>query len=358
MRTIGIITGGGDCPGLNAVIRAVFLSASRHGLRVIGIADGFAGLIDPGADFRSCRPLTFADVREILPRGGTILGTTNRHNPFAHRTMEDGREVTRDVSDQVIENARKMGLDALVVVGGDGTQKIGLGLFEKGLPVVGVPKTIDNDLSATDCTFGFDSAVNVATEAVDRLHTTAEAHHRIILLEVMGRNAGWIALHAGLAGGAHAILIPEIPFSLDSLCAFIKRRDESDRYSIIVIAEGTRLPPELEALRAVAGDQTVSNVIARAITARTEHEVRVTVLGHTQRGGSPTPFDRILSSRFGIAAVELIVRGEFGRMVALRGSEVVSVSLAEACARPKLVDPSCELVQVARSLGVSLGEAC
>lgn len=355
IRTIGILTGGGDCPGLNAVIRAVFLSAARHGFRVIGIPDGFAGLIDPGPDYRRCRPLTQDDVREILPRGGTILGTTNRHNPFAYRVVENGIEVVRDVSDQAVRNARGMGLDALIVVGGDGTQKIGLGFSEKGLRVVGVPKTIDNDLSATDQTFGFDSAVYVATEAIDRLHTTAEAHHRIMLLEVMGRDAGWIALHAGLAGGAHAILIPELPFSVDGLCAFLKQRGTQEKYSIIVVAEGVRLPPELAAQRAAQGQEAVSNTIARAIMSRTENEVRVTVLGHTQRGGSPTPFDRILSSRFGAAAVELIARGESGYMVALRGSAVIPVRLAEACARPKLVPPDCELVQVARTLGISLG---
>lgn len=355
VRTIGITTGGGDCPGLNAVIRAVFLSAARRGFTVIGISDGLDGLVDPGPDFSRCRPLTLDDVRDILPRGGTILGTTNRHNPFAYPMQEQGRQVVRDVSDQVIANARALGLDALIVVGGDGTQKIGLGLAEKGLRVVGVPKTIDNDLSATDCTFGFDSAIHIATEAVDRLHTTAESHHRIMLLEVMGRDAGWIALHAGLAGGAHVILIPEIPFSLDALCAFLKQRDEHSKYSIIVVAEGVRLPKELAALRATNGAGTVSNIIAGAISSRTAQEVRVTVLGHTQRGGSPSPFDRILSSRFGVAAVELVARGEFGQMVALRGTDVVSVPLAEACATLKNVQPDCELVRAARALGISFG---
>lgn len=359
IQTIGITTGGGDCPGLNAVIRAVFLTAvRRHGWQVIGIPDGFEGLIDPGPGFNRCRPLTMSDVRDILPRGGTILGTTNRHNPFSYHTNENGREVVRDVSDQVLGNAQALGIDALIVVGGDGTQQIGLGLADKGLRVVGVPKTIDNDLSATDSTFGFDSAIHVATEAVDRLHTTAESHRRIMLLEVMGRNAGWIALHSGLAGGAHAILIPEIPFSLDGLCAFLKQRDdEQHKYSIIVVAEGVRLPKEIEALRAASGAHSaVSSIIASAISSRTAHEVRVTVLGHTQRGGSPSPLDRLLSSRFGVAAVELLARGESGRMVSLRGSEVVSVPLTEACARMKAVDPDGELVRVARAMGVSFGD--
>jgi 6-phosphofructokinase 1 len=358
IRTIGITTGGGDCPGLNAVIRAVVLSAvQRHGWRVIGIPDGFEGLVSAESGPRRCRPLTLEDVRDILPRGGTILGTTNRHNPFSYRVRENGCETVRDVSDQVIKNAQALGLDALIVVGGDGTQKIGLGLFDKGLPVVGVPKTIDNDLCATDSTFGFDSAVHVATEAVDRLHTTAESHHRIMLLEVMGRNAGWIALHAGLAGGAHAILIPEIPFSIEKLCAFLQRRDdEGNKYSIIVVAEGVQLKEELVALRAARGTHdTVSSCIASAISRRTDHEVRVTVLGHTQRGGSPSPPDRILSSRFGVAVVELVARGEFGHMVALRGSEIVSVPLHEACARMKSVDPDSDLLRVARTLGVSFG---
>ena len=358
IKTIGLITGGGDCPGLNAVIRAVFLTAvCRHGWQVVGIPDGFEGLINPGPGLSRCRPLTMSDVRDILPHGGTILGTTNRHNPFSYQTKENGRAVIRDVSDEVLSNARALGLAALIVVGGDGTQKIGLGLAEKGLGVVGVPKTIDNDLSATDSTFGFDSADHVATEAVDRLHTTAESHHRIMLLEVMGRDAGWIALHAGLAGGAHAILIPEIPFSLDGLCGFLTRRDaEQHKYSIVVVAEGVRLPPELKELRATSGAHCpVSNTIASAISSHTDHEVRVTVLGHTQRGGSPSPLDRLLSSRFGVAAVELVARGEFGRMVSLRGSEVVSVPLTEACARMKSVTKDCELVRVARAMGVSFG---
>jgi 6-phosphofructokinase 1 len=209
IQTIGITTGGGDCPGLNAVIRAVYLTASRrYGYRVIGIPDGFEGLISPRSGLSAVRQLMLEDVRDILPRGGTILGTTNRHNPFSYPVEQGGRQVARDLSDLLLENARTLGIDALIVVGGDGTQKIGLRLAEKGLRVVGVPKTIDNDLSATDSTFGFDSALHVATEALDRLHTTAESHHRIMLLEVMGRDAGWIALHAGLAGGAHVILIP------------------------------------------------------------------------------------------------------------------------------------------------------
>lgn len=359
IRTIGITTGGGDCPGLNAVIRAAVVCAiRRYNWRVIGIPDGFDGLIQ--SDLSRCRALGLGDVHGILPRGGTILGTTNRCNPFAYRTIENGREVVRDVSDQVIKNAESLGIDALIVVGGDGTQRIGLGLAEKGMRIVGVPKTIDNDLSSTDSTFGFDSAVHVASEAVDRLHTTAESHRRIMLLEVMGRDAGWIALHAGLAGGAHLILIPEIPFSLDGICAFLERRDaEQHSYSIIVIAEGVRLPPELQAPKPTPSSLaigTVSSLIGNAIAARTRHEVRVTVLGHTQRGGSPSPFDRVLSTRFGVAAVEMIARGEFTKMVALRGSELCSVPLSEACMRMKAVNPEGELVRTARAIGIGFGD--
>lgn len=360
IRTIGITTGGGDCPGLNAVIRAAVICAvRRHKWQVIGIPDGFEGLLAP----QRCRSLGLSEVNGILTRGGTILGTTNRANPFSYRVQEDGHERVRDLSDQVVANVRALGIDALIIVGGDGTQKIGLGLAEKGLRVVGVPKTIDNDLSATDSTFGFDTAVHVATEAVDRLHTTAESHHRVMLLEVMGRDAGWIALHAGLAGGAHAILIPEIPFAIEPLCAFIRQRDaQQQTYSIIVVAEGVRLPAELQALREPAGPGAarftgaVSNLIGDAIASRTRHEVRVTVLGHTQRGGSPSPFDRVLSTRFGVAAVEMLARGEFGHMAALRGAEVISVPLVEACARMKAVNSDGELVRTARSIGVSFGD--
>lgn len=354
VRTIGITTGGGDCPGLNAVIRAVVRSAIRcHGWRVLGIRDGFDGLLHP----EQSRWLSLDDVRDILPRGGTILGTTNRGNPFEYRVEENGIEVVRDLSDRVIENARTLGLDALVVVGGDGTQRIGLRLHDKGLPVVGVPKTIDNDLAATDSTFGFDSALHVATDAVDRLHTTAESHRRIMLLEVMGRDAGWIALHAGIAGGAHAILLPEIPFSLDRLCDFITRRDAKRKsYTLIVVAEGVRLPDELRGASAKT-KTPVANLIGDAIAARTRREVRVTVLGHTQRGGSPSPFDRVLSTRFGVAAVELLARGQFGYMAALRGSEVVPVSLREACSTMKFVDPQSDLVRAARTIGISFGDS-
>ena len=245
IRKIGICTGGGDCPGLNAVIRgAVKTAILKYRYDVIGIRDGFDGLIWP----EKSRPLTLNDVSGILPRGGTILGTTNRGNPFAYRISDnDGEESVRDFSDEVIKNAHILGLDALIVIGGDGTQKIGLELAAKGLPVVGVPKTIDNDLSATEITFGFDTALHTATDAVDKIHTTAASHHRVMVVEVMGRDAGWIALEAGIAGGAHIILIPEIPFTVQKLCEHLEMRERyGKRFTIVVVAEGIKLPPEMK----------------------------------------------------------------------------------------------------------------
>ena len=355
IRTIGITTGGGDCPGLNAVIRAVVKSAvQNHGWEVLGIRDGFNGLI--GDHPSGIVPLGVADVSGILPRGGTILGTTNRGNPFSLRTVEDGVERVVDLSDHVIDNARRIGIDALVVVGGDGTQRIGLGLYEKGLPVVGVPKTIDNDLSATDVTFGFDTALHVVTDALDRLHTTADSHRRVMLVEVMGRDAGWIALHGALAGGAHVVLIPEIPSSLANVCDFIRARDaRNKRFTIIVVAEGIRLPPELSHVQRAAGEP-IAPALGKAIGELLSREVRTTVLGHTQRGGSPSPLDRILSTRFGAAAVELIAARKFGHMVALRGNDVVAVDLGTACLTMKAVDPAGQLVRTAREVGISFGD--
>jgi ATP-dependent phosphofructokinase / diphosphate-dependent phosphofructokinase len=359
IRKIGICTGGGDCPGLNAVIRAAVKTAIlKYRWEVIGIRDGFDGLIWP----EKTRPLQLADVSGILPRGGTILGTTNRGNPFAYRLSNDGVEVVRDFSSDVIRNAKAMGLDCTIVIGGDGTQKLGLDLFHKGLNVVGVPKTIDNDLSATDVTFGFDTALHTATDAIDKIHTTAESHHRVMIIELMGRDAGWIALQAGIAGGAHIILIPEIAFNLDSVCDFIQQRNIfGKRFTIISVAEGVRLPEELKrsyvekygASPQLAGKGAI---IADYIAAKTNKEVRVTVLGHVQRGGSPTAFDRILSTRFGVAAVDLIAEGGFGKMVALRRQSVQYVDICEAIGQQKVVDPEGELVMTAKSIGVHFGE--
>ena len=356
VRTIGIVNGGGDAPGLNAVIRAVVRSAiSKHGMNVVGVNSGFDGLIWP----EGTRELTIQSVSGILPRGGTILGTTNRGNPFSYRTQEDGKEVVRDYSGLCLENARRLGIDGLIVTGGDGTLGIVRDFGRKGLNVIGVPKTIDNDLSATEVTFGFDTALLVATEAIDRLHTTAESHHRVMLIEVMGRDAGWIALHAGIAGGAHVILIPEIPFSFESICdAVLARERKGRRYSLIVVAEGVKLPPKDPEGKVIpaAGAGGVSNRIAFTLREMLHKEIRVTVLGHVQRGGSPTPFDRILATRFGVHASELASRGEFGRMVCLRAGKVESVDLEEAVSQMKFVDRDNEIVRAARAVGATFGD--
>lgn len=359
VRKIGISTGGGDCPGLNAVIRAVVKCAIyKYKWEVVGIEDGFDGLIDPN---KKTRPLTLKDVSGILPRGGTILGTTNRGNPFKYKMMENGKEVVKDISEQVVANARKLGLDAVVVIGGDGSQKIGLDLFHKGLNVVGVPKTIDNDLSATDVTFGFDTALHTATDAIDKIHTTAESHHRVMVVEVMGRDAGWIALEAGIAGAAHVILIPEIPFTIETICDFVRERERVGKnFSIIVVAEGVKSAEMLKEVykrdRREVPRGSAGTVIGDAIAMYSHRETRVTVLGHIQRGGSPSPFDRILSTRFGVAAVELIARGQFGRMVCLREARIQSVDISEAVGKMKSVDPHGELVTMAKSIGISFGD--
>jgi 6-phosphofructokinase 1 len=351
IRCIGICTGGGDAPGLNAVIRAAVKSAIlKYKWKVIGIPDGFDGLIWP----ERSRQLTLADVSGILPRGGTILGTTNRGNPFHYKTIENGEEVVRDISDQVIANARALGIDAIITIGGDGSQKIGLDLFRKGMNLVGVPKTIDNDLCATDVTFGFDSALQTATDAIDKIHTTAESHHRVMAVEVMGRDAGWIAIEAGIAGGAHVILIPEIPFSVQKICSYVAAREGYGKYfTIIVIAEGVALPPEL---RQLSRGGSVAMLVGDAISLCAHKEVRVSVLGHIQRGGSPSPCDRVLGTRFGAKATELIANHDFGKMVCLRGESVMGVDIAEAVGHLKLVDPNGELVATARAMGICFGD--
>src|SRR3954468_7749974 len=360
IRKIGICTGGGDCPGLNAVIRAaVRCAVLKYGYEVIGIEDGFDGLIWPA---EKARPLTTKDVSGILPRGGTILGTTNRGDPFNYKLNLDGKEVVKDFSDDVIRNAKALGMDALIVIGGDGTQKIGLQLFEKGLKIVGVPKTIDNDLSATEITFGFDTALHTATDAVDKIHTTAESHHRIMLVEVMGRDAGWIALEAGIAGGAHIILIPEIPFTIERICKFVADRVAvGKRFTIIVVAESGKPPSDMASAyesqrRSAPRPGQIGNAVGEAIAMCARRETRVTVLGHIQRGGSPSPFDRILSTRFGVAVVDLIAKGEFGKMVCLREARVRSVPISEAVGALKTVDPKGEMVMVAKSIGVGFGD--
>lgn len=360
IRRIGILTGGGDAPGLNAVIRAVVKTAIGHyRWEVVGIRDGFEGLILPDKTMA----LDYQAVRGILPQGGTILGTTNRANPFDYPlTGADGEVEHRSVAADVIRRIDSLGLDALVVLGGDGSLHIAQRLFEMGVPLVGVPKTIDNDVDCTDVTFGFDTALDVATEAIDRLHTTAESHHRVMLVEVMGRNAGWLALQSGVAGGADVILLPEIPFDVARIDAKVEERDSRGRmFSIVVVAEGAR--PEggeqvYQAQRASLAAQRlggVSYVVAEQLAAVSDKEIRVTVLGHLQRGGSPTSFDRILATRFGAAAVDLLDRGGLGRMVALQGEEIVDVPIKEAIAELKTVPLDSDLVRAARYTGISLG---
>lgn len=355
---IGVITGGGDCPGLNAVIRAVVKSAiNLHGLEVIGFLDGFKGLVEN----RWIR-LDWEKVSGILHIGGTILGSSNRDNPFAYYGDNSSQPV--DMSGAAIENLQALGIDALVVIGGDGSMHIAQGLADKGLKVVGVPKTIDNDLMGTDFTFGFHTAVDTASEALDRLHTTAESHHRVMILEVMGRYAGWIALYAGISGGADVILIPEIPYEVDKVIEKIRERYIKGRkFSIVVIAEGAvekggqmvvrqRVEKSHDPVRLGGNGQ----VLADCIENLTGIESRVTVLGHLQRGGTAVPFDRILSTRYGVAAVDILMKGLSGRMVALSGTRICSVPIAEAIKTLKRVDPGGEMVRAARAVGVSMGD--
>lgn len=361
LKRLGILTGGGDCPGLNAVIRAVAkTSFNRYGLEVVGITSGFRGMIELEYFLLNDR-----HVSGILHRGGTILGTTNRDNPFRYPVgRENGHIVYGDVSGRAIANLEEMGADVLVVVGGDGSLSIAGELYNKGVRVVGIPKTIDNDLSATDVTFGFDTALHTATDAIDKLHTTAESHHRVMVLEVMGRNAGWIALHSGMAGGADVILIPEIPFSYESVLKKIQERQSRGKnFSIVVVAEGALLPGGQHVYQQQVADNPlldklggVAAVIGREIEQRSGVETRVTVLGHLQRGGTPSPFDRNLGTRFGVKAVELALEGEFGQMVCLCGNRIMSVPLSAAVARQKLVDPAGELVGTAKAVGISFGD--
>ncbi|RLE19065.1 MAG: 6-phosphofructokinase [Acidobacteria bacterium] len=359
IKKIAILTGGGDCPGLNAVIRGVVKTAIRkYNWRVYGVPDGFEGMVTGS----SLVELTEFGIRGILPRGGTILGTTNRGNPFEYVVVEDGKEVIRDMSDQVVENLRILEIDALVVIGGDGTLGIADKFTEKGICIVGVPKTIDNDLQATDYTFGFNTAITTATEALDKLHTTAQSHHRVIVVELMGRYAGWIALESGLAGGADVILIPEIEYDIEKVCSKIIRRSRTgSKFSIVVVAEGSR-PVGGKMIfqeRGIRGRSPrlggVGNVVGAQIEERTKMDVRVTVLGHLQRGGSPTPFDRILATRFGVAAADCLASGKCAHMVCLKTPKIRIVPIKEAVASLKNVDPDGQLVKAAESIGISLG---
>ncbi|MGH2524397.1 MAG: 6-phosphofructokinase [Anaerolineales bacterium] len=360
MKRLGVLTGGGDAPGLNAVIRAVVKTAYNHyRCEVVGIEDGYDGLWQVGRAY----VLTHESVRGILPRGGTILGTANRGNPFARKVERDGQTVVEDISGLVVEGFQRLRLDGLIVVGGDGTLHIANEMHQKfSLPVVGVPKTIDNDLGGTDVTFGFDTALQTATDAFDKLHTTAESHHRVMVLELMGRNAGFITLHAGVAGGADVILIPEIPFDIDIVCNKIQERAAFGRkFSLVAVSEGAK-PKDGQQIFSRAGDEIhtprlggIGYHVGEAIEKCTGMETRVTVLGHVQRGGKPSPFDRWLGTRFGGCAVRLAAKGDWGRMVGLNGEKIEDVPLAEAIAVPKRVDPQGEPVQTARGVGIVFG---
>jgi ATP-dependent phosphofructokinase / diphosphate-dependent phosphofructokinase len=334
---VGVLTGGGDCPGLNAVIRAIVRTgAADHGCEFVGFRDGWRGPLEADTQL-----LDVQAVRGILPRGGTILGSS-RTNPLADSATQDGKSGL----ERITENLASLGVDALIAIGGEDTLGVAGKLSEGGgVRVVGVPKTIDNDLGATDYTFGFDTAVNIAMEAIDRLHTTAESHHRALIVEVMGRNAGWIALHAGLAGGANVILIPEHPFDMDEVCEYVKQRFETRYAPIVVVAEGAH-QKELSQVNDEKLDSFgharlggVGQLLAEEIERRTGKEARATVLGHIQRGGTPTAFDRVLATRFGIHAIRSVVHGGSGVMVALRGTEIVEVPIAEAVNTLKLVPP-------------------
>ena len=357
---LAISTGGGDAPGLNAVIRAAALSAISRGWDVLGICRGYYGLL--GED--EIIPLTAKAVRGIAHLGGTILRTTNRGNPFSFPVRQpDGTYQTVDRSDEVLKNARNLGIEALISIGGDGSLSIAQRLHEKGMNVVGVPKTIDNDVSGTITTFGFDTAVNTAIEAIDKLHTTAESHDRVLVMEVMGRHAGFIALHAGLSGTADVILIPEIPYDLERVCDKIRARDRAgSHFSIVVVAEGAfpvggeesvmdeSLPGQERRVGGIAGR------LAWQIQERTGKEARSLVLGHLQRGGLPTGYDRLLASRFGGAAVEAVEQKKWGHMVALQSPHIVTIPIADAIREPKRVDPMHDIVRTARATGISFGD--
>lgn len=359
IRRIAVNTGGGDAPGLNAVIRAIVLSALRRGWDVVGIRKGYEGLLDTSKIVQLDRD----SVRGITHLGGTILGTTNRGNPFEYPVkLPDGETTVMDRSDEVVENFRRLKIDALIAIGGDGSMRIASHFVAKGLPIIGVPKTIDNDLSGTVVTFGFDTAVGVATDAIDRLHSTAEAHERVFVVEVMGRYAGWIALNAGVAATADVVLIPEIPYDINAVCDKITDREaRGRRFAIVVVAEGARPKDGEMTTRGQALGQEVrlggvGERVAAEITEATGKETRVVVLGHLQRGGRPTTFDRLIALRFGAAAVRMAAERRFNVMVALDPPTVLAVPLDVATERMKCVPLDCDTIATAWDLGICLGE--
>jgi 6-phosphofructokinase 1 len=352
----GILTGGGDCPGLNAAIRAIAKTAIlNYHMEVIGIKDGFLGLIE-----NRFMPISYEDVSGILALGGTFIGASNKANPFRHPDFK-GR--FKDVSDMAVENYRAMELDGLVCIGGDGTLNIAYKLYKKGINLVGVPKTIDHDLKNTDATIGFDSALITATQAIDKLHTTAQSHHRVMIIEVMGRYAGWLALYSGLAGGGDVILLPEIPYDIKKVCEVVlKRNQRGKRFSIVVVSEGARPKAGRMVVRKIVRDSTdpvrlggVGNKIADDIERITGLETRVTVLGHLQRGGEPTPFDRILATRFGMEACALVAKGDFGKVVILKSGEVRAIDLKKVVGDIRRVGLNDHVIKTAMAVGTSFG---
>lgn len=359
-KRIAVLTAGGDCPGINAVIRAVTKTAvNDYGMEVVGIEDGYLGLIEG-----RWHDLAYERVSGILTQGGTILGTSNKANPFKYPVdVGDGKVGFKDVSDEAIANFEKTGAASLIAIGGDGTLNISHKLGQKGVPVVGIPKTIDNDVDCTDFTFGFDSAVATAAEGIDKIHTTAQSHHRVMFIEVMGRYVGWLALHSGVAGGGDVILIPEIPFETDLICEeAVSRSKKGKRFSIVVVSEGARAVGGDVVVRKVVKESTdpvrlggVASVLADEVEQKTGLETRVTVLGHLQRGGSPTAFDRVLATRFGTEASKQASLGNFGSMVALKGQDIVTVPISEAIGKLKSVPADHSLMNSARSVGTFFG---
>lgn len=359
-KRIAILTGGGDCPGINAVIRAVTKKAIiEYDIEVIGVKDGYEGLIE-----NRYRKLEYNDVSNILTLGGTILGTTKKANPYHYAIGKGDRLEFRDLSRVVIKNIKKLKLSSLVCIGGDGTLGIAYQLFKDEIPIVGVPKTIDNDLKGTDITFGFDSAVSIATEGIDRVHTTAESHHRIMIVEVMGHHSGWIALYSGVAGGADIILIPEIPYDINRIAEVIKRREKKGkRFSIVVVSEGARPKGGKVVIQRIVKESTdpvrlggIGFALGEKIEEFTEFDTRTVVMGHLQRGGSPTPFDRVLATHLGTRAVDMIIKKEFGYMVGVKGNSLVKVPLKIVAQGPKKVPLIHPLIKSARSLGTCFGD--
>jgi len=359
IKRIGVLTGGGDCPGLNAVIRAVVKTADNdYDVHVIGFKDGYEGLIE-----NRYMELSIKDVSGILTHGGTILGTSNKADPFHYPVLEGEEYIYLDRSSQAIRNFEALGLDALLAIGGDGTMAASARLIEKGLPIVGIPKTIDNDLWGTDVTFGYDSAVTTATDAVDKIHTTAQSHHRVMIIEVMGRYAGWLALASGLAGGGDIILMPEFPYDIEAVCNAVKTRNAAGkRFSIVVVGEGARamggeivVDQKIETSPDAIRLGGVSRQVAAQITGLTNIESRVTILGHLLRGGSPTAYDRLLATLYGTSAVKMVMDGQIGSMVAMINGSIGSTPISEVAGKLRLVTPEHPLIKAALSLGICVG---